>query len=152
MHTVRGRRCTYEGCGKHSSNGFPGERSSRCATHKLAGMEDVKTKRCNHEGCTTIPSFGIRGEKASRCATHKLEGLVNVTTKRCTHENCDKSVVYGFCGESASMCATHKIDGIKQLERATMRRGWVHQETHIRLPIPIREGISMHDTQDPRDD
>ena len=78
----------FGGCTKQPCYGAAGDlRASRCAAHKLEGMEDVKNKRCGHEGCKTRPSYGFPGipgdARASRCVAHKLDGMDDVASKRC---------------------------------------------------------------------
>jgi hypothetical protein len=77
--------CEKDDCEKRACFNFPGETVGRfCATHKQAGMEDVKNKRCEHEGCNRHPAFNSPGETVGRfCATHKQAGMEDVKNKRC---------------------------------------------------------------------
>ena len=48
-----------------------------CASHRGAGMVNVKQKRCAAEACNNRPSFNHLGETHGIfCSTHKLEGMV----------------------------------------------------------------------------
>ena len=112
------KRCGHKGCTKHPCYGLPGDKASRCAAHKLEGMEDVKNKRCEHDGCKKQPHYGLPGDaQASRCAAHKLEGMGNVKSKRCAHEGCKKHPSYGAPGDArASRCAAHKLEGMENVK------------------------------------
>ena len=63
-----------------SPNPAPEARAAQghfCASHRVAGMVNVKQKRCAAEGCNNRPSFNHLGEpNGIFCSTHKLEGMV----------------------------------------------------------------------------
>lgn len=54
---VHCRPCEYENCNKHPHYAFEGDKARFCASHKEAGMVDVKHKRCHTTGCRV--SVGI---------------------------------------------------------------------------------------------
>ena len=73
MENVVSKRCAVDGCNTLPSFGMPGERASRCAAHRLDGMEDVVTKRCATHMCTTSATPKYRGH-CLRCFIHLFPG------------------------------------------------------------------------------
>ena len=109
--------CENPGCSKEPAFNVEGATTRRfCATHKLAGMVNVKNKRCENPGCNSLsPVFNVEGATTGRfCTTHKLAGMVNVKSKRCENPGCNSlGPVFNVEGTTTGrFCATHKLAGM----------------------------------------
>jgi hypothetical protein len=140
MKDVVTKRCAHEGCSKIPTFGLPGGRPSRCAVHKLEGMDDVKNnRRCEHEGCSKQPTFGLPGGRPSRCAVHKLYCMYDVLNPRCKHEGCStfasNAQYKGFC----LRCFVYLHPGVK------VARSYKVKERHVIDALTSADlGLPLH--------
>ncbi len=95
-------KCKFEGCNKHPSCNFKGERIPLyCSQHKLQDMVDIINKRCKFEGCDTRPNCNFKREtKGLYCSQHKLQDMVDIRNKRCKSYLCSTQIsekYEGYC-------------------------------------------------------
>lgn len=113
MINVKSKRCEYEGCTSiDPSYGYANTMGTRCSTHKLENMVDVRHKMCEECG-TTRAGYGFLNEKPLRCKKHILEGMVDITHKMCNAVGCMDRPSFGVAGtRKALKCAVHKDVGM----------------------------------------
>lgn len=116
--TIDGRVCKYPGCKSRSTYGMiplPGEtgKVSRCAKHKLPGMDKIGAVTCGVDGCKKKPTFGLEGEPATRCKTHIEPGMKDVAHAPCEHAGCATRATFSVDGKY--YCRAHKVANAKTL-------------------------------------
>jgi hypothetical protein len=62
------KKCEHAGCMSQPTFDNEGGKGRYCASHREAGMIDVKNKRCEHAGCMSQPYFDNEGGKGRYCA------------------------------------------------------------------------------------
>lgn len=117
MIDVINKRCDYpDGCMTRPTFGHDQGKASRCGTHRVAGMRDVKNKRCQHSGCNTQPNYGFVGGKALFCRTHMADDMWDVISTTCEHPGCTSQPNQGYEKGKALTCAIHKRQGMRNVK------------------------------------
>jgi hypothetical protein len=107
--------CNFDGCEKNATQGFLGDKNTRCKKHREDGMVDVKNKKC--ELCKKQATFGI--EKPTHCKLHKTDDMNDLRhdSERCSGYDdgyvCSKRATFGF--DRAVKCKYHMEEGMKDL-------------------------------------
>jgi hypothetical protein len=77
--------CDEESCEKFACYGFENENQTKCYTHRLDNMTNVKNQRCGSVRCSILSSYGYEDKRTrERCSKHKLENMVDLTLIMCS--------------------------------------------------------------------
>ena len=106
--------CKYTGCLIRKSFGFPGEKSTYCSEHKLAGMINVIVKRCAEAGCEESATHNTPSESAGLyCMLHKKETMVRIYSEYCLFTGCKIRPSFNNPGSKKGLyCDSHKLEGM----------------------------------------
>ena len=81
--------CSFDGCKKCPSYGYPDEKEKYCYEHAEEDMVNIKHRKCQQQDCTTIPTFNYPNLLPIYCKKHSEIGMLDVTAIRCNTENCN---------------------------------------------------------------
>lgn len=101
------KKCDFP-CEVRPTFGYPNTTATRCDTHKLEGMINLKDALCCYEDCTKLAAYGYPGGEKIFCASHKKEDMVDLKRDICIEDNCLSRAAYGYFGEKAILCGPHK--------------------------------------------
>jgi len=95
------------------------EGATRCLTHKLLGMINIRTKLCIADRCRQYAIYGRRGEIAKFCLWHKTADMVDIRSRLCNGLNsrCQTRASFGFPGEQELFCSVHSVPGMINIRR-----------------------------------
>ena len=123
-----------EDCGVIANWGFPDERRTRCASHRIQradGTEMVQLGQTNalcryvspgNVRCTVNAYFNWVGQKSGLfCKLHAEEGMINVRNAICGE--CGTQASYGHVGGRPEFCAGHRKPQMVDLKSSKCRCG-----------------------------
>eukprot|EP00612_Vaucheria_litorea_P001405 CAMPEP_0171452520 /NCGR_PEP_ID=MMETSP0945-20130129/595_1 /TAXON_ID=109269 /ORGANISM="Vaucheria litorea, Strain CCMP2940" /LENGTH=280 /DNA_ID=CAMNT_0011977203 /DNA_START=355 /DNA_END=1197 /DNA_ORIENTATION=+ len=111
--TMKSSTCQNGQCAKQANYGFPGQRPSFCAFHRIKGTEQTRTRKCMHDGCNRIPSYGSEPHKRQYCKQHALNGMTYNAGFRCRSQGCSSTGSFNYRGNKLFVyCKAHKQPGM----------------------------------------
>ena len=108
---MKSKRCAHDGCTKlNPSFNAPDQATGLyCATHKTAGMVDVRGRLCEAPSCRAVATYGKdEFHRATLCVDHKLETSVCIADAlMCSYAGCSQQ--YEFVVESDTGTGARKV-------------------------------------------